>query len=295
MSIHEGIGTARAVLDKDAWKHGTPESAALAKLGSRTSPTGIIVSDNSQEIGAFLSEYYDLYCYTHRDTKLAARQIDATKLQFAILGWAGRERLLDALAWIRTISNLPMIVTGPASEPECVAALEGGAADYVMEPVGKRELLARIRAVLRYHQPLPRKEGRAEGYVYEFGEWRFDSRKRRLTGPRGSNVALTRSEYALLKMFLEAPKRVLTRESLLRAVRITGGAADRSADVLILRLRRKLSAVAPEDRIISTERGVGYSLALPVRRQSLQAADEQNRQGEIARLIGGVADSAKCM
>jgi two-component system OmpR family response regulator len=280
MSIHESIATVRAVSDKDIWKQKTRDSVALAKVSSRTSPTGIIVSDNSREIGAFLSEYYHLHCYTHRNAKLAARQIDATKLQFAILGWANRERILDALAWIRTISNLPAIVTGPASEPACVAALEAGAADYMVDSVGKRELLARIRAVLRYHQPLPKpkRESRAEGHIYEFGEWRCDARNRRLTGPQGLNVALTRSEYALLKVFLEAPKRVLGRESLLRGIRIAGGVADRSVDVLVLRLRRKLSAVAPEDRIIATERGAGYRFAMPVKRHSLHPADQQNRQ-----------------
>jgi two-component system, OmpR family, response regulator len=275
MSVLEGIGTARTVSDKDTWKHRTQDPVASAKVRSRTSPTGIIVSDNGQEIRAFLSEYYDLHCYTHRNAKLAVRQIDATKLQFVILGWADRERILDALAWIRAISNLPIIVIGPASERECLAALEGGAADYMVDSVGKRELLARLRAVLRYHQPLPKKESHAEGDIYEFGEWRYDARKRRLTGPQGLNVALTRYEYALLKMFLETPKRVPTRESLLRATRVTGGGADRSVDVLIFRLRRKLSAVAPEDSIISTERGAGYRFAMPVRRHSLHPADVQ--------------------
>jgi DNA-binding response OmpR family regulator len=278
MSVLEGIGTVRAVSDKNTWKNRTQDSVASAKVSSRTSPTGIIVSDNGQEIRAFLSEYYDLRCYTHRNAKLAARQIDATKLQFVILGWADRERILDALAWIRAISNLPVIVTGPASEPECLAALEGGAADYMVDSVGKRELLARIRAVLRYYQPLPKTESRAESDIYEFGEWRYDARKRCLTGPRGLNVALTRYEYALLKMFLETPKRVLTRESLLRATRVTGGGADRSIDVLIFRLRRKLSAVAPEDSIISTERGAGYRFAMPVSRHSLHPADVQTSQ-----------------
>lgn len=289
MSIHESIATVRAVSDraasdKDIWKRRTRDSVDLAEVSSRTSPTGIIVSDNSREIGAFLSEHYHLHCYTHRNAKLAARQIDATRLQFAIVGWADRERVLDALAWIRTVSNLPAIVTGPASEPECVAALEGGAADYMVDSVGKRELLARIRAVLRYHQPLPKPKGesRAEGRIYEFGEWRYDARKRRLTGPQGLNVALTRSEYTLLQVFLEAPKRVLTRESLLKGIRITGGTADRSIDVLILRLRRKLSAVAPEDCIIATERGAGYRLAMPVKQHSLHPADQQNRQHEMS-------------
>jgi DNA-binding response OmpR family regulator len=169
MSVHESMATARAVSDQDIWRHGPQDSVALAKVVARKNPTGIVVSDNGQEIVAFLSEYYELHCYSHRNAKLAACQIDATKLQFVILGWADRERILDSLAWIRARSNLPVIVTGPASESECLAALEGGAADYTVDTVGKRELLARIRAVLRYHHPLPEKESRAEGAFMNLG------------------------------------------------------------------------------------------------------------------------------
>jgi len=279
MNIRESIGTGRTVSDRDTWRHRAQDSIASANVGSRTRPTGIIVSDNGQEIGTFLSEFYDVHCHTHRDVKLAALHFDATELQFVILGWANREPTLEALAWIRTISNLPVIVTGPASEPECVAALEGGAADYMVGSVGRRELLARVRAVLRYHQPLAKRESfaeeciLAEGHIYEFGEWQFDARKRRLTDPQGLNVALTRSEYALLKVFLEAPRRVLTREYLLRATRITGDVLDRSIDIRILRLRRKLSAVAPGESVIATERGAGYRFAMAVKRHSSHPAD----------------------
>jgi DNA-binding response OmpR family regulator len=189
-----------------------------------------------------------------------------------ILGWADRERVFDALAWIRPMSNLPVMVIGPASEPNCIAALEEGAADYIVESWGRRELLARIRAALRYHQPLPKKETPAEACIYAFGQWRYDVRKKRLTGPQDVSVALTRSEHALLKMFLERSGRVLARETLIRSIRIVEDIADRSIDVLILRLRRKFSEVAPEDRIISTERGAGYRFAVPVTRHSSHPA-----------------------
>jgi two-component system, OmpR family, response regulator len=273
MNIRESIGIARALSSKEICKHGIQDLVGSAKVGSKTRPTGIIVSDSGQEIGAFLSEYYDVHCYTHHDVQLAALHFDATELQFVILGWANPEPTLEALAWIRTTSNLPAIVIGPKSEPDCVAALEGGAADYVVASVGKRELLARIRAVLRYHQPLAKRESFAKENIYEFGQWRYDARKRRLTDPQGLNVALTRSEYALLRAFLEAPRRVLTREHLLRATRITGDGLDRSIDVRILRLRRKLSAVAPGESIISTERGAGYRFAMSVTRHSSHPAD----------------------
>jgi DNA-binding response OmpR family regulator len=279
MNIRESFGTRGTVSDRDSWKHGAGDSVASVDVGSRTRPAGIIVSDNSEEIGAFLSEFYDVHCYTDHNVRLVACHFDATELQFVILGWADREPTLAALAWIRTISNSPVIVTGPASEPECVAALEGGAADYVVASVGKRELLARIHAVLRYHQPLAKTrqpaaktKSFAEKDIYQFGQWQYDARKRRLTDPRGLYVALTRSDFALLNAFLKAPGRVLTREYLLNAAtRIAG--LDRSVDVRILRLRRKLSAVAPGENIISTERGVGYRFAMPVKRHSLQPAD----------------------
>jgi len=231
------------------------------------------MSDDGREVGAFLSEYYDVCCYAHDDARLAAPRFDATRPQFAILGWADRARMLDTLAWIRTMSNLPVIVTGPASEPECVAALDGGAADYMIASVGGRELLARVRAVLRYHRPSPKRVSSTERYIYQFGEWRYDVRKRCLTAPQGVQVALTRSEHAMLAVFLERPGRALTRETLLRATRVIEDIADRSIDIRILRLRRKLSAFAPADSIISTERGGGYKLAMPVRRQTSCAMD----------------------
>jgi two-component system, OmpR family, response regulator len=255
----------RTVSNRQSWKPETHEAAASAKANSRR-PTGIIVSDKGREISALLSEYYDVYCYSRDSARLMPRRVDATKLQFAILEWADRERILSTLAWIRTMSNLPVIVMGPASEPECVAALEGGAADYTTDSVSRRELLARLRALLRYHKPLPKESLNKGQIIYEFGEWRYDARRRCLTAPPGVKVALTRVEYAILMMFLEHPGRVLTREFLAKARWKTGGTIDRSMDVSILRLRRKLSAVAPEDSIISTERGGGYCFTLPVKR-----------------------------
>jgi two-component system, OmpR family, response regulator len=272
INARENVGMDRIASDKQICKLEIRKSAASAKANLQR-PTGIIVSDKGREIGAFLSEDYEVYCYSHNNVRLAIPRFDATKLQFAILEWADRERILGMLAWIRTMSNLPVIVTGPASELECVAALEGGAADYMTDSVSRRELLARLRALLRYHRPLPKKGAPKEGQIYEFGEWRLDVQKRCLTAPQGVEVPLTRSEYAMLKMLLERPGRVVTRESLARATRMIGGSADRSMDVRILRLRRKLSAVAPKDSIISTERGVGYRFAMPVTRHSLRPAN----------------------
>jgi two-component system OmpR family response regulator len=167
---------------------------------------------------------------------------------------------LDLLREIRSRSDAPVIIiTGHRrDEIDHVVGLELGADDYVTKPFGLRELLARIRAVLRR-----RETGRIAGRC-RFGDWQLDRRTRRLTNASGNTVALTKGEYALLTAFLDAPQRPLTREHLLQATRIQEDVFDRSIDVQILRLRRKLEDDPGSPRIIRTERGVGYVFALPV-------------------------------
>ena len=99
-----------------------------------------------------------------------------------------------------------------------------------------------------------------------FGGWQLDRRNRRLTDPSGIPVALTKGEYALLIAFLDAPQRPLSREHLLQATRIHEDVFDRSIDVQILRLRRKLERDPSAPRVIQTERGVGYVFAVAVER-----------------------------
>ena len=145
-----------------------------------------------------------------------------------------------------------------------VVGLELGADDCVATPFGIRELLARVRAVLRRNArrlapPLDPARGRRR-----FGGWQLDRRSRRLTNPDGAPVPLTKVEYALLIVFVNAPQRPLTREHLLQATRVHEDVFDRSIDVQILRLRRKLEADPKAPLIIQTERGFGYLCALPV-------------------------------
>jgi len=144
-------------------------------------------------------------------------------------------------------------------EIDRVVGLELGADDYVTKPFSLRELLARIRAVLRRHGA-----GRPQRGRCKFGGWQFDRRTRRLTDPGGTEVALTKGEYALLTAFLGAPQRPLSREHLLQATRVHEDMFDRSIDVQILRLRRKMEIDPSAPSIIRTERGVGYVFDLPV-------------------------------
>jgi two-component system, OmpR family, response regulator len=176
---------------------------------------------------------------------------------------------LDLLREIRTRSDIPVIITtgDRRDEIDRVVGLELGADDYVTKPFSLRELLARIRAVLRRQEA-----GRAasprdvERGRYRFGGWQLDPRTRRLTDPDGTEVPLTKGEYALLTAFLDGPQRPLSREQLLQATRVHEDIFDRSIDVQILRLRRKLEADPSAPQIIRTERGVGYVFTLPVER-----------------------------
>jgi two-component system, OmpR family, response regulator len=185
----------------------------------------------------------------------------------------GNEDGLDLLREVRANSDVPVIiVTGHRrDEIDRVVGLELGADDYLTKPFNLRELLARVRAVLRRFEgrrsatTSEPERGQERGH-YRFSGWQLDRRSRRLSDPTGTPVALTKGEYALLLAFLEAPQRPLSREHLLQATRIHEDVFDRSIDVQILRLRRKLERDPSAPRVIQTERGVGYIFAVAVER-----------------------------
>ncbi|WP_426419711.1 winged helix-turn-helix domain-containing protein [Bradyrhizobium genosp. A] len=174
---------------------------------------------------------------------------------------------LDRLRSIRSRSDVPIIITSHrADEIDPIVNLELGADDYIVRP-SPRELLARTRAILRRRQvsrtvqiPDAKRGG------YRFNGWRLEPYRRRLVDPNDAPVSLSKSEYALLLVLLEASGRSLTREHLLRATRVHEDIFDRSVDVQVLRLRRKLEIGPDGPRMIRTERGIGYAFALPVER-----------------------------
>ena len=166
---------------------------------------------------------------------------------------------------LRSRSNLPIIMlTGQGQEIDRVAGLELGADDYLTKPFSPRELLARIRAVLRRREPAavggrataPRREARA----YRFSGWELTLGTRRLVAPDGRAIDLTNSEFALLATFLRAPRAILSRDQLLEGTRMHADIYDRSIDVQILRLRRKIEADPNDPKLIVTRRGAGYLL-----------------------------------
>jgi two-component system, OmpR family, response regulator len=181
----------------------------------------------------------------------------------------GRDDSLLFLREIRSCSNAPIIITtgGRSDETDRVIALEFWADDYIAKPFSLRELLARVRAVLRRRSAgqsaratAPKQGG------FRFGRWQLECRARRLVDPNGNSVALTKGQYVLLVAFLEAPRRLLSREQLLQATRIHRDVFDRSIDIQVSRLRRKLQTGPGAPKIIKTQRGVGYRFTLSVER-----------------------------
>jgi len=172
----------------------------------------------------------------------------------------GEDDGLDLLRELRGKTIVPVIlITGHRrDEIDRVVGLELGADDYVTKPFSLRELMARIRATLRRRNMDSLNPGRRSEHRYSFAGWVLDQRSRALLAPSGEAVPLTKNEFALLSAFVAAPGRPLSREHLLQATRLHEDVFDRSIDVQILRLRRKLEDDPREPRFIRTERGVGY-------------------------------------
>jgi two-component system, OmpR family, response regulator len=232
----------------------------------------LVIDDNAaaQTVVVRYLEQYDMRVARASTRQEAVRQIISGEPSLIILNLQiGQQDGLELLRLIRSRSDVPVIVTGNDNDTEVdrVVGLELGADDYVAKPFGLREILARIRAILRRRDSargVPKRD--CEHGRYRFGGWQIDRRARRLTGPDGSPVALTKGEYALLTAFLDAPRRPLTRENLLHATRVHEDVFDRSIDIQIMRLRRKLRMDPGTPSMIRTERGVGYVLDMTVER-----------------------------
>jgi len=168
---------------------------------------------------------------------------------------------------LRAESDLPIIMlTGRKDEADRVMGLELGADDYLTKPFSPRELLARIRALLRRsraHKTVA--DGLSRIRAYRFAGWELNVRLRRLKSPQGEIVPTTNSEFNLLVAFLAAPQRVLSREQLLELSRLHDDEVyDRSVDVQVGRLRRKIEPKGAGMQLIRTERGAGYVFTAPV-------------------------------
>lgn len=159
-----------------------------------------------------------------------------------------------------------LMLTARDDEMDRIIGLEMGADDYLPKPFAARELLARIKAVLRRTRMLPPNLQISEaGQVLRFGEWRLDTVGRHLLDEAGTEIALSGAEYRLLRVFIDHPQRVLNRDQLLNLTQGRDAELfDRSIDLLVSRLRQRLGDDAREPTYIKTVRAEGYVLSVPV-------------------------------
>jgi DNA-binding response OmpR family regulator len=191
---------------------------------------------------------------------LEQRPVDLILLDVMLPGKNG----IDLCREIRARHDVPIIfVSAKVDETDRVIGLELGADDYIPKPFGTRELIARVRAVLR-RRPLKSDTSGASAEQARFAGWSVDMRRRAVFSPTGASIELTGAEFDLLASFIGSPQRVLGRERLIELSRVRlGDSSDRSIDVLVSRLRRKLSSAGQSPPIV-TVRGMGYMLTADV-------------------------------
>lgn len=202
---------------------------------------------------------------------LAHTPIDLIILDLMLPGRSGVELCHD----VRATSQVPIVMlTARSEETARIMGLEGGADDYVTKPFSPRELLARVRAILRRSRAA-RSPAEARGNeVIAFDGWTMDLRRRELQSPSGTLIDLSTGEFDLLVAFIEHANRVLSREALMQfaKARASNDPFDRTIDVQISRLRRKLEAGQNGGQLIKTIRGAGYMLASNVRSREAHSA-----------------------
>jgi len=230
----------------------------------------ILVVDDDTELRHLLGDYLRKNGYQvtlAADGKEMRRSLEGGKIDLIVLDLMlpGEDGLVLCRN-LRVNSNIPVIIlTARGDETDRIIGLEMGADDYLSKPFNPRELLARIKSVLRRTQALPDHVSAKGGRYLCFAGWKLDTVTRNLLAQDGLVVALSGAEYRLLKIFLEHPNRILTRDQLLDLTQGRDAEPfDRSIDVQISRLRLRLRDDAKEPAIIKTVRGAGYLLATQV-------------------------------
>ncbi len=225
----------------------------------------ILALDDDPSIRALVGDYLatnDLRVTTvasgrELDAAMARETFDLIVLDLRLQGEDG----MQIARRLREASAIPILMlTGLAEEADRVMGLELGADDYLTKPFSPRELLARIRALLRRARAQATvADAMARVRAYRFGSWELNVGLRKLKSVDGRSVALTNGEFSLLAAFVSAPQRILSRDQLLELSRLHNAEVyDRSIDVQILRLRRKIETDPAHPQFIKTERGAGY-------------------------------------
>jgi two-component system OmpR family response regulator len=239
------------------------------ELYMERTPHCLIVEDDreiSDLVGRFLTKHNFRVSVAANgramDRVIAESRIDIIILDIMLPGADG----LSLCRRLRAESTIPIIMlTALGDEMDRILGLEMGADDYIAKPFNSRELLARVRAVLRRVATLPESPLAAKSNSLTFDGWRVDLAKRQLHSPDGARIVLTSGEFDLLVALCQHPHRVLTRDQLLDlTLGRSAKAFDRSVDIRISRLRRKIEFDPKQPKFITTVRSGGYFFAAQV-------------------------------
>ena len=230
----------------------------------------VVIVDDDREIRGLLAQYlekHDFRTTTVADGREMRRILERSHVDLLVLDlMLPGEDGLSLCRELRSRSQMPIIMlTGRGEDVDRIVGLELGADDYVAKPFNPRELLGRIKAVLRRSAHAPRDPSPESVRGFSFGGWRLDTVTRTLTNEEGGDVALSGAEYRLLAVLLGAGNRVLTRAQLTELLRgRDADPFDRSIDVRVSRLRQLLGDDARAPQIIKTVYGEGYVIGVNV-------------------------------
>ena len=239
---------------------------------TETSPISILLVDDEATLREPLAEYLSGqgFSVTEAESASAARgELTSQTPDIVLLDimMPGEDGLSLCRHLVET-RNLPVIfLTARSEATDRIVGLELGADDYIVKPFEPRELVARIKTVLRRVDRSASAAPQAEDWLYEFEGWQLDPLKRKLTDAEGVSVPISTAEFRLLRAFVDHPKSVLDRDQLLDMVQgRTAHLFDRAVDNQVSRLRRKIESDSRNPHFIQTVRGGGYRFGAQVKR-----------------------------
>jgi DNA-binding response OmpR family regulator len=242
------------------------EGDSISAGAAQVSAAHVLAVDDDQSVRQMIVDYLgdnDIRVTALPSGKQIAEIMERDTIDLVVLDLRlpGEDGMEIARKLRAESAGLPIIMlTGRKDEADRVMGLELAADDYLTKPFSPRELLARIRALLRRSRVQQTAADALQNVrAYRFAGWELNVRLRRLTAPQGGNVPVTNSEFNLLAAFLAAPERVLSRDQLLGLSRLHQDEVyDRSIDTLVGRLRKKIEPEGAKTQLIRTERGAGY-------------------------------------
>ncbi|MEQ1866338.1 MAG: response regulator transcription factor [Micropepsaceae bacterium] len=240
-------------------------------------PVQILIVDDEPEIRTLLREYFELEGYRVSEAKdgtelRAHLEVHPVSLITLDVNLPGEDGFALARE-IRTKRNVPIVMISGKQDPvDRIVGLELGADDYITKPFHLREVLARVRAVLRrYHPEGDRQAAALAGprteACYRFEGFELFPQRRELVNANGQSIELTTAEFNMLEMFVARPARVMTRDNIMDVLKgHDWSPLDRSIDTLIARLRKKIEREPDHPKLIKTVRSVGYVFAVDVQK-----------------------------